>query len=147
MIKSFILSVIGTVFMGTVCEMIIPEGNLKKYFRLAMGFVMMSVLISPVKNLSELPEFEFSFTDTMTEEELRAESDAFILKLHEENIKTRIKELCGDKTEVFVEVFSDGRVKSVKLAGSSITDGIIESIKKETGCENVIFVSGEEDET
>lgn len=142
MLKDFIVSVLSVVFLGTVCEMIIPDGSLKKYFKLVIGFIMMSTLIYPVKNIKSAPEFEFSFEYPMSEEEIRAESDAYILKLHEETIQNRISEICGDDVKIFTEIFSDGTIKEITLRGN-VSKSEIDKIIKETGCKNIKAINGD----
>lgn len=145
MIKEFIFSVVGIAFLETACEMIIPEGNMKKYFKLAMGFIMMCVLLKPVTELTDFKKFEFSFDENLTEAELRAESDAYILKIHEDNIRKKILEICGENTQVFIELYSDGNIKSIALRGN-VSDSNIMYLKEELGCENITVARGEYDE-
>ncbi len=142
MIKNFICSIIGVAFLSTVCEMIAPEGKLKKYYKLIMGFVMMAVLLKPLTNISDFPTFEFSVNESITEEELLAAGNAYILKIHEENIRQKILDICGENIEVFIELFTDGRVKSVDIKGK-VNSSNIEQLKKELGCENIKVISDE----
>ena len=146
MIKKFIISIVSTVFLCTVCEMLMPEGKFKKYFHLVVGFVMMCVLMKPfVKDIAPLDDFRIAFDTEISEEELKAESDAYILKLHEENLKNRIKEICGEETEIFIELYADGQVKSITLYGT-ISHENIKEIAKELGCEDIKVIVGEGDE-
>lgn len=146
MIKEFIISIVSMVFLCTVCEMLMPEGKLKKYFHLVVGFIMMCVLMKPfAKDIVSTEEFWIDFDTEITEEELRAESEAYILRLHEENLKNRIKEICGDETEVFIELYSDGQVKAITIHGT-ITQENIRDVVNEIGCEDIKVIVGEDDE-
>ncbi len=141
MIKGFIARVIGVVFLGTMCEMIMPEGTFKKYYKLAMGFIMMCVLIQP---LAKKPEgdklFDFSYNVEISEEELKAKSDAYILKIHEETIKNKLLEICGSDVEIFIELYNNGLVRSVGLRGENVSLDKITEIKTLLGCDNVKVV-------
>lgn len=145
MIKNFIFSVIGISFLSTACEMLIPEGKMKKYYKLVMGFIMMCVLINPISNITTFEKFEFSFSESITEEELLAESEAYILQMHKENIEKRIKEICGEETQAFIELYADGLVKSVVLKGNVTMEKLV-LLKEELGCEDIKVSSGVSDE-
>lgn len=142
MIKELIISVIGIAFLSVACEMIMPEGKMKKYYKLVIGFILMCVLMQPLSSITEFKEFEFSLGENITEEELLAESEAYILKFHEENIKNHVLDMCSDGTEVFVDLYSDGLVKSVVIRGN-IAEGNLAYLKKELGCENITVKNGD----
>lgn len=141
MIKNLIISVICVVFFSTAFDMIFPDGSLKKYFKLVMGFILIRVIIMPFTGDFEAPQFDFQFDKTYTEEELNAISDAYILKLHEDNITNYIKEICGEENDVFVELFSDGIIRSIVIEGN-VDNKTIEYLKDELGCENINTVEG-----
>lgn len=145
MIKNFIFSVIGISFLSTACEMLIPEGKMKKYYKLVTGFIMMCVLINPISNITTFEKFEFSFSESITEEELLAESEAYILQMHKENIEKRIKEICGEETQAFIELYADGLVKSVVLKGNVTMEKLV-LLKEELGCDDIKVSSGVSDE-
>lgn len=146
MIKNLILTLIGTVFICTISGMILPEGNMKKYFRLAIGFIIMCVLLSPFGQIDKIDTYKFEFDGGMSENELRAGSEAYMIQLHKENIIRRIKEIAGEKCDVFVQIHSDGNVASITITGDNVSQNTINAIKTEIGCENVKIVSGEESE-
>lgn len=136
MIKTIIISIIGIVCVSTICDMIMPEGSIKKYYKLAMGFITMCVILSPITGIKDISQYEFSFDGGMSEEELRAESDAMVLSMHKTTIINRVKEITGTKKEVFVEIYSDGRVKSISIY-KPVTDEAISKIQQETGCTDI----------
>lgn len=146
MIKSFISGIVGVVFLAVACEMIMPEGCMKKYIRLAMGFVMISVMISPFIKGAKLPEFEFEFDSAYTEEELTAQSNAYILMYHRKNIEKRAREICGEGAKAYAEVNSDGSVKSIRIESENNIENKRAELVKEFGCENIIISGGGDDE-
>lgn len=146
MIKSFISGIAGAVFLAVACEMIMPEGCMKKYIRLAMGFVMISVMISPFINGAKLPEFEFDFDSAYTEEELTAQSRAYILSYHRENVEKRAREICGEGSKAYAEINSDGSVKSVRIESVNNVENKRAELAEEFGCENIIISGGGDDE-
>lgn len=145
MVKSILLILIETVFVCTLCEMIIPDGSLKKYFRLVIGFIIICTLLKPLANLKNVNIDEIKIDVGMTEEEMRHESEAYILRLHKENIEKRIKEIIGGDTEVFLRIGSDGSVLSITLKGAVSQDKML-LIKSETGCDDIKIVGYDENE-
>lgn len=143
MFKEFAINIIALAFLGAVLEMITPNGTMRKYFKLVMGFMMMLALISPIKKGADMGNFEFSFDAETSEEEIQAKSNAYILKLHEDNIVNYIKSYLGQDTEVFVEIFSDGNVKSVSIQGKYVSEEKLATIKSELGCENIKVIGGD----
>ena len=143
--NSFITSVAGAIFISIVCEMIIPEGNVKKYVRLAIGFMMISVIVSPFTKGYKLPELDFSIEAGFSKEELEAKNDAYVLDIHRKNIEKRAEEMCGEGSKAYAEVFSDGTVKYVRIEAKGNISYLLPGLKKEFGCENIEIV-GLEDE-
>lgn len=141
--KEFILTVCGVVFLATAGEMILTEGVFKKYYKLALGFVIMCTLMEPLLNLEQPRTFEFTNTEAMSENEICALSNAYILKLHKENIEKHIMGICPRITMVNVEVSSDGTIFSAKLKGEGVSEADVFIIKEDIGCENVEVINAE----
>ncbi len=137
MLKEFMVSVISLSFLALVSDMLMPEGTMKKYLSLSFGFMMMCTLIIPVTGIVNSEPFEFSFDSEITSEEIQAKSDAYVLKLHEENIRSYIVEAFGEGTQVFIELYSDGRVKQVVIYSENNNLLLLDKIKKTLGCENI----------
>ncbi len=147
MFKDFMINVVALSFLATACEMIMPDGSIKKYLKLIMGFMVMVTLLNPVlKNMQSPQEFEFSFEEFQSDEDFSAKSDAYILKLHEENIKNHIREKTGGDGEIFTELYSDGRVKEVTIRNSHIPLAVIEELKRELDCEKIQIINGDDNE-
>jgi hypothetical protein len=122
--------------------MIEPEGGMKKYVNLAMGFIMISVLMNPVLKHIEPMSFEFSFDDEYTKEALEAKSDAYILSFHKKNIEKRAEEILGEGFKAYAEVYSDGQLKSLTVEGVGDVTEKTEELKSEFGCDNIIVKGG-----
>ncbi|MBQ8541032.1 MAG: stage III sporulation protein AF [Clostridia bacterium] len=140
MLKSFIVSIVSISFLCIVSDMIIPEGTMKKYLKLVFGFMIMSALLAPVTKFKQTEPFRFSFDSEISNEEITAKSDAYILKIHEDNIRKHIETYFAGDTEIFIELFSDGRVKSVKIYCEKPDILIEEKLKSTLGCENIELV-------
>lgn len=137
MFKEFMVNIISLSFLCVVSDMLMPEGAIKKYLRLTFGFMMMCTLIMPMAEMIDIEPFEFSFDSNMSNEEITAKSDAYILKVHEKNVANYIVELFGEGTEAFVELYSDGKVKSVVIYTENNNALLTEQVKEALGCENI----------
>lgn len=140
MLKGFIVSIVSISFLCIVSDMIIPEGTMKKYLKLVFGFMIMSALLTPVTKFKQTEPFHFSFDSEITNEEINAKSDAYILKIHENNIRKHIETYFASDAEIFIELFSDGRVKSVKIYCENPDFLIEEKLKSTLGCENIELI-------
>ena len=47
-LHTWALSISGAVIIGAVCEMLMPEGDLKKYARLILGIVLIVIIVRPI---------------------------------------------------------------------------------------------------
>ena len=133
------VSVISLAFLCIVSDMLMPEGTMKKYMSLTFGFMMICALIMPLTQIIDSEPFEFSFDSYMSSEEINAKSDAYILKLHEENIKDYIVDIFGAETEVFTQLYSDGSIKSVIIYTEKSDPLTLEKLKETLGCENIVI--------
>lgn len=113
------MTTLGTVLMLIAfANMIIPEGNIKKYVSLAMGFLVitaaLSVLPTKLSDFSFSPEsFELSEKDIAA---AQAESRAQALKLHKENLKSAIESHMKHGSKAYVEVTENGEIISITLS-------------------------------
>ncbi len=139
-----IAQIAGVVFLSIACEMIMPDGGMKKYIQLAVGFVMMTVLIKPIAEKHELPEFDFEFDNVYEEEELKSQSDAFVLMIHKRNLEKKAEEICGPESQAYVELYSDGRVKSVKIVCDKKDIAKASEVAEKLGCGDVEMTEREE---
>ncbi len=140
MLKDFVVSIASISFLCVISHMITPEGTMKKYIKLVFGFLVMSTLLMPAIKIKETEPFSFSFDSEISNEEINAKSEAYILKIHEDNIRKHVESYFDSSPEVFVELFSDGRVKSVKVYCDNPDFLIMEKLKSELGCESIELV-------
>lgn len=58
LLKEWAVTLAGIVVFGSMCEVILPEGNFQKYVRLAVGMLLILALVSPVPKLlrMEIPD-------------------------------------------------------------------------------------------
>lgn len=109
---------LGTVLMLIAfANMIVPEGNIKKYVSLAMGFILiiaaLSALPGSIGEISFSPEsFELSEEDIA---KTQAEYKAEVIKIHRQNLKKKIEEQMLHGSKAYLEVSENGEIISVTL--------------------------------
>ncbi len=54
-LRDWIMQIAGIIVLGAVCDMIMNEGEMKKYVKMVMGLVLVFAIIQPVTKAS--PEF------------------------------------------------------------------------------------------
>lgn len=110
---------LGTILMLIAfANMLVPEGNIKKYVSLAMGFMLITAALSGlpgrIEDISFTAEsFELNENDIAA---MQAEHRAQVLKTHRENMEQKIQSQMKHGSKAYVEVSEEGDVISVTLA-------------------------------
>ena len=47
-LRAWTLSISGAVIIGAIAEMLMPEGDLKKYVRLILGVILIVIIVQPI---------------------------------------------------------------------------------------------------
>ena len=106
-ISSWIQGIIIAVIIGTIIEMILPEGNSKKYIKVVIGIYILCSIISPVitkitkkeiqlSNILNLEEY-IETSNSKTYENLNNNQDNQIRTIYEEQLKQDMKEKIASK--------------------------------------------------
>ena len=51
-IRGWIMQIAGIIVLGALCDMIMPEGDMKKYAKLVVGLVFAFAVVRPIVNIS-----------------------------------------------------------------------------------------------
>ncbi len=51
LLRNWIMQVAGIIVLGAACDMIMPEGEIKKYVKMVVGFVLVFTVIKPAVNI------------------------------------------------------------------------------------------------
>ena len=146
-------AVSGTIIFTALCEIIVPDGNIKKYVRLILGMIVTVTLIKPlgsmniVKTTEEILNYNkalaYSQQENYTEDEKKKITQLYQRKLEEkitESLESKInasisidvdteselKEKFGEIKEIYVEVSQDNGFKDYQ-------DEIMEILRKDYG--------------
>ena len=113
--REYIVSIGAVMTLASFSQMILPDGSIKKFVSLALGFMIILAVVSP-GNI-EFPEFRFEEGTFYYEEnsEEMALYKAEVLKKHRENLKEIIEKKFKHGSKAFVEVDADGEIIGVTL--------------------------------
>ncbi len=121
--RGYLLRLFGIFFIVGVGELLLPDGNIKKYAKIVMSILIFNVLLSPV---GVIPKFDINidFEETMLSDTFDEQVRAEYIK----NIQDTIKKESGAQCKV--EINEDNTIKKVILYGE-----ISENAKKYIGDE------------
>lgn len=109
---------LGTVLMLIAfANMIVPEGNIKKYVSLAMGFMIITAALSVLPSKWEEIQFSSESFELSSDEIASAQAQyrAQVIKMHREKLENKIAEQMRHGSKAYVEVSEDGEIISVTL--------------------------------
>ena len=95
-LNSWTSGVVVSVIIGTIIEMILPEGNSKKYIKMVIGVFILFTIISPVLSnifgdidLKQYINFD-EYTDLAVSTSTSIIEDEDVLDIYKQNIKSEI---------------------------------------------------------
>lgn len=149
-ISSWAQGIIISVIIGTIIEIILPEGNSKKYIKTVIGLFILFTIVTPVINKFTNKSFNIeSFTNvdnySQTKEvismNLEEKNNFNIKQMYETNLKIDIKNKIkskGFKTkDIILKISDDGeyRIENIEIT-------ILEEIKEKEEKNNKSNVIG-----
>ncbi len=129
-ISNWIQGIIVAVIIGTIIEMILPEGNCKKYIKVVIGVYILFSIISPVitkftgNNLKVTNIFdlnEYMQASSSEHQNLEESQEEQIRSIYETNLKNDIKEKLKSKgyetTSISLEIENNNQytIKSMNI--------------------------------
>lgn len=71
-LRDWIMQIAGVIVLGAVCDMVINEGEMKKYVKMVIGLVLIFAIIRPViKTPPDFTDFQFPKTTQVQAAELK----------------------------------------------------------------------------
>lgn len=153
-VGSYILSIVGVVFLGVLVDVILPEGEMNKFIKGAFSLVALFVIVSPVQKLFN-KNFDISnvFYDTaavQTDKDF-LEATTKQMKLHLETaLEVKLKDNGFDAVEVEILCDMSNNVLEIKKVKIDISKMVINTniphINKYTEIKSVVtnFLNVEE---
>ncbi len=129
----YIKNLAVVMMMVSIANILIPEGGIKKFASLAMGFIMISSAIFPLGDLLKKDFADTFVIDEKQYEKAEKETREKVLSAHKENLEMKIMEHIKHNSDVNVSVDDDANITDVKInAGgdeSSAVAYIINTLK------------------
>lgn len=122
-VRNWIFQVAGIIALSAICDIIMIEGEMKKYIKLVIGFVLVLVVIRPVTGLSSnniMIDIAGEVMDNSIEvsDEIEGIQKAEILQMYEEKLARKIEEetktQCENDVRATVEAKADDRIGEIK---------------------------------
>ena len=109
---------LGCVLMITAfSKMLLPEGGIKKYMSLALGFILISTALTLFPG--KIGEISFPADSFRVDEDeitkMEADYRAKVITEHRNNLQKKIEEQMQHGSKAFVEVSPEGEIISVTL--------------------------------
>ena len=125
-INSWIKGIIIAVIISTMIEMILPEGNIKKYVRTVIGVYIVFAIISPIMTKITGKEFKlktYEFPSAQTKQTTVINTNTYIEKTYIDKIKQDIKEniekMGYQVYQISIEINNSeenyGQIKTIKM--------------------------------
>lgn len=128
-INSWLRGIVIAVIISTIIEMIIPNGNIKKYIKTVMGVYIIFVIISPIISRItgekiNIAKYINSQTSKYEQKEIATiDTNAYIEQVYKENIKQDIMKKLGEKgykikkfeAEIETKEIDYGKIKKLKI--------------------------------
>lgn len=115
--KEYMLNLGSVMMLMALSKLILPEGGIKKFATLAMGFMLITAALAPLPSSFDEISFDsesFEINDADIEKS-EAQYRAQVLKTHRENLERMIEENIVHGSKVSVEVTQNGEIISVTL--------------------------------
>ncbi len=95
-LRDWIMQVAGIIVLGAVCDMVINEGEMKKYVKMVMGLVLIFAIIKPiVKEPPDFAGFELPQTTRIQAAELKERLDEkdreSLLNLYRQKLSKKVE--------------------------------------------------------
>ena len=138
-VTGWAVAIVGTVILSSFAELILPDGDMKKYANLTLGLIIMVILVRPVMQLKnvDLLKHEFDFGVQMIEDMEEVQSEQ-VRDMFEERIAADMERtLKVDFYEMYISVEADEKMNILRVTvlGSKPKDAqsIIAVLKRQYG--------------
>ena len=119
--------IIVAVIITTIIELILPEGNHKKYIKMVMGVYILFTIVSPIITKITNQDFEFdeskyeeffkNSTYEVSSQSLEEENDNQIKDLYLNNIKSDVKQKLKEQGYIVEEMQIEADLESEEAYG------------------------------
>ena len=143
MLKNFCITVIVAVIISVCAEMLLPEGNIKKYAKLVIGLIIVIVILNPIIRLKniDLKKHEYTFSlenikcgaSDLSEMQKSQVQKLFVESIVDEISKEIIKnnpEIEKNKLKIKIVLDEDKKIDKIEICQIIISYPNIQKLKK-----------------
>ena len=121
-IRAWVWHIVGIIMLSSVCEMLVPGGEMKKYVNLVIGLILVINVIRPLVNVPTptLSEIEFSAQkQNMTEfrNNLDAKEQFNVMKIYKAKLCEKLKKELKLSLDIDAEIAVDAEENDEKRIG------------------------------
>lgn len=119
-ISKWILSIAGIIFTSVIIELILPEGQMNKYIKAILSFIIVLVIIMPIPKLMKS---EYDYSNLLSYENIKVDENyIYQLNLDKMNhLKQEIENKIEKRGYKNVEVFVSANIFQNNMKFKSIT--------------------------
>ena len=161
LIREWITSLAGIIAIAAICDTMMIDGEMKKYLKPILGFVIIITVSKPIAGIGREISFDIPEASTKASTEFSAELDELEQKnitiLYQQKLATQVenelKSMSADyiNATTFVTADNSGEIKNITISinqsiATSVTEKIKETISKKFAVDvsdiSVIFGKG-----
>ena len=114
--KTWVEQIAVTVIIASIFEMILPNGNLKKYIKIILGIYILFSIISPFVNKKDLYSFDMD-----------KEIDNYTVQLKDHNSSEITKKVDKNLEDVYISVFEEKITKTIEKYGFNVRSILVDA--------------------
>lgn len=141
--RGYIILVAMSAIVAAVTDILAPK-EWRAYVRIAVGFLILAVLISPLAKMKNIEIFnienDFEVSDVAIKDRVTEELAKNVQRDIEERALSEFKTKVT--ATVFLDVDTEHKIKGVKkivIESGKVPAGLSERLKEVYGCENIEF--------
>ena len=133
--KEWIGAIAAAIIFASLCEMLIPAGNIKKYVNLILGIILSITMLRPFSNIKfnnwsdKLFEFE-RMSAYLVQTELDEEEKNSVIKIYTKKLENAVKDKLSENIDAELKVNIETECDNEKRFGE-VNEILVTVIQKE----------------
>ena len=135
-IRAWVWQIVGIIILNSVCEMLVPHGDIKKYVSLVIGLILVINVVKPIVDIPSISFDEIKLSaqkQSLTEfKNTLGEKERFdVIMVYKEKVCDKLQEELKRSLDVDAYIKLDAEEKDEKKIGE--IRGVTVIIQSETG--------------
>ncbi|MDP4178265.1 MAG: stage III sporulation protein AF [Bacillota bacterium] len=146
-LRSWVITICGTVFFITAVEIILPDNKMKKYVKFVLGLILITVIINPILKVISNKQYVDSYSNNITNYISKSEGDTDYEKYKQDNMQNTLNSfksnLADSCSKILEKKYPENSFKvdvdasydkedniDINTLKIGIKDGSVEKVKK-----------------